>query len=125
MPSRDGRTIAEEDVIAALNADVALALLPAVLYRSGQFEAALRQLAAGAITSNELTPVTWFFLAMSCHRLGRADEAKAWLAKAVDYLQRLGKPGDSQASERVSPYYRAQLESLRGEAEAVLATTAP
>jgi kynureninase len=36
VPSLDGRTIAEEDVIAALTADVALALLPAVLYRSGQ-----------------------------------------------------------------------------------------
>ena len=35
-PSRDGRTIAEEDVIAALTDDVALALLPSVLYRSGQ-----------------------------------------------------------------------------------------
>lgn len=34
--SRDGRTIAEDDVIAALTSDVALALLPAVLYRSGQ-----------------------------------------------------------------------------------------
>ena len=36
VPSRDGRTIAEEDVISALTPDVALALLPAVLYRSGQ-----------------------------------------------------------------------------------------
>src|SRR5688500_14815306 len=36
VPSRDGRTIAEEDIIAALGDDVALTLLPAVLYRSGQ-----------------------------------------------------------------------------------------
>ena len=36
VPSRDGRTIAEEDVIAALGDDVALAVLPVVLYRSGQ-----------------------------------------------------------------------------------------
>jgi kynureninase len=34
--SRDGRTIAEEDLIAALGDDTALLLLPAVLYRSGQ-----------------------------------------------------------------------------------------
>jgi kynureninase len=34
--SRDGRTIAEEDIIAAFDDDVALAVLPAVLYRSGQ-----------------------------------------------------------------------------------------
>jgi kynureninase len=36
VPSRDGRTIAEEDVVAAMDAEVALAVLPAVLYRSGQ-----------------------------------------------------------------------------------------
>ncbi|MFN8591251.1 MAG: kynureninase [Thermomicrobiales bacterium] len=36
VPSRDGRTIAEEDVIAALRDDVALAVMPIILYRSGQ-----------------------------------------------------------------------------------------
>ncbi len=37
VPSRDGRTIEEQDVLAALDRpDVALAWLPSVLYRSGQ-----------------------------------------------------------------------------------------
>lgn len=36
VPSVDGRTIVEDAIIAALGDDVALALLPAVLYRSGQ-----------------------------------------------------------------------------------------
>ena len=36
VPSRDGRTIDENDVIAAMTADVALVWLPSVLYRSGQ-----------------------------------------------------------------------------------------
>ena len=36
VPSDDGRTIAEDAIVAALGEDVALALLPAVLYRSGQ-----------------------------------------------------------------------------------------
>lgn len=36
VQSRDGRTIAEDDVIAAMTDDVALVLLPGVLYRSGQ-----------------------------------------------------------------------------------------
>jgi len=36
VPSRDGRTIDEAEIIAALTDDVALALLPSVLYRSGQ-----------------------------------------------------------------------------------------
>ncbi|HET8629312.1 MAG TPA: kynureninase [Thermomicrobiales bacterium] len=34
--SRDGRTIAEEDIVAALTDEVALLVLPSVLYRSGQ-----------------------------------------------------------------------------------------
>lgn len=36
VPSRDGRTIAEDDLIAAMTDDVALVVLPSVLYRSGQ-----------------------------------------------------------------------------------------
>lgn len=36
VPSRDGRTIDESDIVAAMDESVAMALLPAVLYRSGQ-----------------------------------------------------------------------------------------
>lgn len=37
VPSRDGRTLDEDDLIAAMTGEVALVLLPSVLYRSGQF----------------------------------------------------------------------------------------
>lgn len=36
VESRDGRMILDDDIIAAMGADVALVLLPSVLYRSGQ-----------------------------------------------------------------------------------------
>ena len=36
VPSRDGRTLEEDDLIAAFTGTVGLALLPSVLYRSGQ-----------------------------------------------------------------------------------------
>jgi kynureninase len=36
VKSRDGRTLAEEDIAAAFDEETALAILPAVLYRSGQ-----------------------------------------------------------------------------------------
>jgi len=36
VPSRDGRTISEDDLIAAMTDEVALTMLPSVLYRSGQ-----------------------------------------------------------------------------------------
>lgn len=36
VPSRDGRLIEEDDIIEAMTEDIALVLLPSVLYRSGQ-----------------------------------------------------------------------------------------
>jgi kynureninase len=36
VASRDGQTVEEEDVVAAMTEEVALVLLPSVLYRSGQ-----------------------------------------------------------------------------------------
>lgn len=36
MKSRDGRTLSEDDIIQAMTDDIALILLPSVLYRSGQ-----------------------------------------------------------------------------------------
>ncbi len=36
VPSRDGKTVAEEDIIAAMSPEISLILLPSVLYRSAQ-----------------------------------------------------------------------------------------
>jgi kynureninase len=47
VSSRDGLTIAEDDVIRAMTDEVALALLPSVLYRSGQLLDIERLAAAG------------------------------------------------------------------------------
>ncbi len=47
IPSGDGRTIDEADIVAAMTSDVALALLPSVLYRSGQLLDIERLAAAG------------------------------------------------------------------------------
>jgi kynureninase len=47
VPSRDGRTLDEDDLIAAMSDRVALVLLPSVLYRSGQL-LDVERLTAGA-----------------------------------------------------------------------------
>ena len=47
VPSNDGRTVSEDDLIDALTGEVALALLPSVLYRSGQLLDIERLAAAG------------------------------------------------------------------------------
>ncbi len=47
VPSRDGRTVDEVDILADLDETVALALLPVVLYRSGQLLDVAKLTAAG------------------------------------------------------------------------------
>jgi len=53
VPSRDGRTIDEDDLVAAMTDDIALAMLPSVLYRSGQL-LDLPRLAAAAHAAGAL-----------------------------------------------------------------------
>ncbi len=47
VPSRDGNTLQEDDIIALMSDDVALAFLPSVLYRSGQLLDLRRLVEAG------------------------------------------------------------------------------
>lgn len=73
VPSRDGRTIAEGDAIAAMGPEVAIALLPSVLYRSGQ----LLDLARLTEAAHERGVIIGFDCSHSVgavpHRLSEAD----------------------------------------------------
>lgn len=66
VKSRDGKTMAEEDMIAAMTDDVALVLLPSVLYRSSQL-LPLEKLAKAA---HEKGILIGFDL---CHSIGNVD----------------------------------------------------
>ena len=88
--SRDGRTIHRDDVAAAMNDDVALVLLPSVLYRSGQLfdiEAITRAAHARGI------PVGWD----CCHSAGsvphRFDEWNVDFAFWCNYKYLNAGPG--------------------------------
>src|SRR5439155_26254291 len=86
--------------------------LGAALYRAGRFAAAAGQLReAGALKPDPRTSpcYTWLFLAMAHQRQGNADEARRWLAKAVEALD----------SELVNAPWnrRLTLQLLRREAE--------
>lgn len=62
----------------------------------------------------QTSPVySWFFLAMTHHRLGHDDETRAWLQKAIDQAEHeiQGNPPWNR---------RATLKLLRDEAEALL-----
>src|SRR5262249_1599545 len=85
-------------------------------HRAGQYEEALRRLSE----SCELHPeggnaYDWFFLAMSHHHLGHADEARVWLEKATQWTEREAKKdGNVPWDEQV---VRGQM---RREAEALI-----
>ena len=66
VPSRDGKTLAMEDILAALTEDVSVVLLPSVLYRSAQ----LLDMAAIAKAARERGIICGFDL---CHSIGAVD----------------------------------------------------
>jgi eukaryotic-like serine/threonine-protein kinase len=62
-----------------------LQYIGAVLYRAGRFcdaEKSLKRVVTKMDYPNVLAS-TYFFLAMSCHQLGRHDDAKQWFDKAI------------------------------------------
>jgi tetratricopeptide (TPR) repeat protein len=96
-----------------------LQLLGALLYRAGRFEEAAQRLteaeAAFPDTREPRSSIlhNWLFQAMTRHRLGRADEAKGWLDKAVNEMDR---PKD----RAIAWSRRLTLQLLRREAEELL-----
>jgi tetratricopeptide (TPR) repeat protein len=59
------------------------------LYRTGQWEAAVRELnKALPLRASEGWAEDWLFLAMAHHRLGHGAEARKWLDRATDWMNR-------------------------------------
>ena len=104
----------------------------AVLYRAGRFDDALSRLSeAEALVqpsseaNNSPPAYTWFFLAMTQHCLGHAEEAKQWLDKAVAWTDKIFAEAD-QGTTDLSWNRRLTLKLLREEAEGmIVADTEP
>ena len=64
---------------------------------------------------------TWFFLAMTHHRLGHAEEARQWLEKAVNWTKKETE-GKIEGAAPLSWNRRLTLEILRREAEQLIGT---
>ncbi len=90
--------------------------LGAALYRAGRWKEAVRsQTEAAKIAGNDGTVEEWIFLALGHAQLGQKDEARRWLKRAAEWLER--------ARERTPPPHwadRLEIEVLRREAEGLL-----
>ena len=118
--------------------------LAAVQYRAGQYHEAERLFdqkeaaPAGredpvidwldrAMPGRQDPAIDWFFRAMTCRRVGRTEDAKRWMDKAVAWTndaEQVKLPAGQKMADW--PWNeRLQLSLLRREAEAVLKEPAP
>jgi tetratricopeptide (TPR) repeat protein len=99
-----------------------------MLYRAGRFAEAVQQLKQAIQFHGQdgLVPDR-LFLAMALHRLGQADEARQWLDKAVEQIDREEKDKSSEAAAATPLAWPVRLENqlLRREAEALIEGKVP
>jgi tetratricopeptide (TPR) repeat protein len=100
--------------------------LGALLCRAGRFADAIEALQEAngvwekaAVKPPMSSPVyTWFFLAMAHHRLGHAEEARNWLDKANQFIEKQAKDPVNEPSQ---PWNRRMTHRLlRREAETLI-----
>jgi tetratricopeptide (TPR) repeat protein len=114
-----------ERLAAADQSYLILRLHGQILYRAGQFEAAVRQLdrALKARPGRpDLSSATdGFYLAMAHQRLGQADEARRWLKWARDLAGEHEGPNATAQARAPEPWFnRLVLQLVRQEAEDVV-----
>jgi tetratricopeptide (TPR) repeat protein len=106
--------LAEQAVAARPRDANYLNTLGAALYRAARLEEAVAKLQEGIrLQETEGTASDWLFLALAHHRLGHAEEAKKWLAKAQRWLDQAPKDGPGALAWN----HRLELRLLRAEAE--------
>jgi tetratricopeptide (TPR) repeat protein len=114
-----------ERLVAADQSYPILRLHGQILYRAGQFEAAVRQLDRSLKARPgrpDLSSATdGFYLAMAHQRLGQADEARRWLKWARDLVGEHEGPNATAQARAPEPWFnRLVLQLIRQEAEAVV-----
>ncbi len=121
--------MAERTAVGAEPAKKAMYLntLGAVLYRAGQFEAAIDAFTESMdVRGDGGTPQDWVFSAMACHRLGRTEDAARWLDKARGWIHE-ASPEKSEGTAGKPPTRVEELEMdlLFREAEQLLSAPGP
>jgi WD40 repeat protein/tetratricopeptide (TPR) repeat protein len=106
--------------------DAQLNTLGVALYRAGKYPEAVARLDQAVQASRgEGMVQDRLFLAMAHYRLGHTDEARKWLKKAADELDRLGIASDSATAAALPWTTRLEYQLFRREADRVVNGTAP
>jgi tetratricopeptide (TPR) repeat protein len=100
--------------------------LGAAHYRAGSWEEGRTALERSMQLRGGGDGFDWFFLAMTCQRLGRPDEAKQWLDKAVRWSEQPPPAAtDNPLLKQQREVLRREAELLRREAEELILGKAP
>jgi tetratricopeptide (TPR) repeat protein len=101
----------------------------ALAYRSGRFQQAVplfeQSLRADPMVGRAV--LNWLWLALANDRLGKAEEARRWLAKAQAWLDRYRDEMPARAEEELGLHLHNWLEAhvLRREAESLIPSQGP
>jgi tetratricopeptide (TPR) repeat protein len=107
-------------------------LLGSALYRAGRYDDAAKRLTEASTSKPDerqtAMAYTWFFLAMTHHRLGHAAEARRWLEKGIKATEEALKPPagppekSSNTAGPIPPSWNRKLtlRLLRREAEELI-----
>jgi tetratricopeptide (TPR) repeat protein len=112
-----------EQAVALDRAYGRLNTLGSLLYRAGRYEDAIRSIDEGIkLHGKGGMGWDWLFLAMAHHRLGRQDEARKWLDKAVAWTKDVdaGKIQESYIGAKLQWNYRLELQMFTREAEELI-----
>jgi WD40 repeat protein/tetratricopeptide (TPR) repeat protein len=118
-----------EKVRASTGNSSILATLGGVLYRAGRFKEAAAKLTESAemVPSQGDRERAWLYQALVEHRLGRRNEAKQALDRAVQGFEKISKAKAKEAAEDNRDFWAQRLEFqiLKREAESLLQAPKP
>jgi tetratricopeptide (TPR) repeat protein len=121
--------LAEKELQAAARQYWSLTEQGALAYRAGRFQ----QAAPLFEQSVKLDPrpgravLNWLWLALAHQRLGKAEEARRWLAKAQTWLDQYvdGRSAGAEEESGLDLHNWLEAQVLRREAEALIQSTGP
>jgi tetratricopeptide (TPR) repeat protein len=127
-PSRPGR-LAERELRESARQFWSLTEQGALAYRASRYQDAVPLFEQSLVAESRsgCAVVNWLWLALTNHRLGKADDARRWLVKAQTWLDQYREAMPARAEQELGLHLHNWLEAhvLRREAESVIRSANP